>query len=119
LTPNIREAPADISTETVELTVAMNGIDYNDDYSDLTVVFKGTGQGMSIWVIIMGTLIFALLIIAIIVFLFGLQTLIAAQNTSRSDAGDPPENGPGGGSSGNPRMSGPADNASGVSPSQA
>lgn len=59
----------------------MNGVDYNDDFSDLTVVFVGTGQGMSIWVIIMGTLIFALLIISIIVFLFGLQTLIAAQNT--------------------------------------
>ena len=59
----------------------MNGVDYNDDFSDLTVTFIGTGQGMSIWVIIMGTLIFALLIISIIVFLFGLQTLIAAQNT--------------------------------------
>lgn len=63
------------------MTVAMNGVDYNDDFSDLTVTFVGTGQGMSIWVIIMGTLIFALLIISIIVFLFGLQTLIAAQNT--------------------------------------
>jgi hypothetical protein len=78
LTPNIREAPSDISQETAEVTVAMNGVDYNDDFSDVTVVFVGTGQGMSIWVIIMGTMIFALLIIAIIVFLFGLQTLIAA-----------------------------------------
>lgn len=59
----------------------MNGVDFNDDYSDITVTFVGTGQGMSIAVIIMGTLIFALLIISIIVFLFGLQTLIAAQNT--------------------------------------
>lgn len=58
----------------------MNGVDYNED-SGVTVVFVGTGQGMSIWVILMGTVIFALLIIAIIVFLFGLQTLIAAQNT--------------------------------------
>lgn len=78
MTPNVREAPADISQETVEVTIAMNGVDYNDDFSDVTVVFVGTGQGMSIWVIIMGTMIFALLIIAIIVFLFGLQTLIAA-----------------------------------------
>lgn len=78
MTPNVREAPADISQETVEVTIAMNGVDYNDDFSDVTVVFIGTGQGMSIWVIIMGTMIFALLIIAIIVFLFGLQTLIAA-----------------------------------------
>merc|ERR1711937_305227 len=81
LTPNVREAPSDISTETVEITIAMNGVDYNDDYTDASLVFVGTGQGMSIWVIIMGTLIFALLIISIIVFLFGLQTLIAAQNT--------------------------------------
>ena len=80
LPPNIRESPSEIATETVSLTVAMNGVDYNDEYSDLTVTFVGTGQGLSIWVIIMGTLIFALLIISIIVFLFGLQTLIAAQN---------------------------------------
>jgi hypothetical protein len=78
LTPNIRESPSEIATETVSLTVAMNGVDYNDDFSSLTVTFVGTGQGLSIWVIIMGTLIFALLIISIIVFLFGLQTLIAA-----------------------------------------
>jgi hypothetical protein len=78
LTPNVREAPSDISQESVEVTIAMNGVDYNDDFSNVNVVFVGTGQGMSIWVIIMGTMIFALLIIAIIVFLFGLQTLIAA-----------------------------------------
>lgn len=78
MTPNIKEAPSEISTEVVDLTIAMNGVDFNDDYSDLTVTFVGTGQGMSIAVIIMGTLIFALLIISIIVFLFGLQTLIAA-----------------------------------------
>ena len=61
-----------------ELTVAMNGVDYNDDFSDLQVNFIGTGQGMSIWVIIMGTLIFALLIISIVVFLFALHTMLAA-----------------------------------------
>lgn len=65
----------------------MNGVDYNDDFSDLTITFKGTGQGMSIGVIIMGTLIFALLIISIVIFLFGLQTMIAAQNT-KSELGE-------------------------------
>ena len=77
LTPNTRESPSEISTESVDITIAMNGVDYNDD-SSVSVTFVGTGQGMSIMVIIMGTLIFALLIISIIVFLFGLQTLIAA-----------------------------------------
>jgi len=72
LTPNTRESPSEVSQETVPLTVAMNGVDYNDEYSDLSVTFVGTGQGLSVWVIIMGTLIFALLIISIIVFLFGL-----------------------------------------------
>jgi len=71
LTPNTREAPSEVSTETVEINIAMNGVDYNDD-SGVTVVFVGTGQGMSIGVIIMGVLIFALLIIAIAFFLFGL-----------------------------------------------
>lgn len=78
MTPNIREAPSDISSENAEVTVAMNGVDYNDDFGTVTVTFVGTGQGMSIMVIIMGALIFALLIISIIVFLFGLQTLLAA-----------------------------------------
>lgn len=99
LTPNIRESPSEIATETVSLTVAMNGVDYNDEYSDLTVTFVGTGQGLSIGVVIMGTLIFALLIISIIVFLFGLQTLIAAQN-QKSDFND---------SQGNPSNPGPGD----------
>jgi hypothetical protein len=71
LTPNTREAPSEVSTETVEINIAMNGVDYNED-SGVTVVFVGTGQGMSIGVIIMGVLIFALLIIAIAFFLFGL-----------------------------------------------
>lgn len=42
LTPNTRESPADVSTETVEINVAMNGVDYNED-SGVSVVFTGTG----------------------------------------------------------------------------
>ena len=80
LTPNTREAPSEVTTETVEVTVAMNGVDYNED-SQVTIVFVGTGQGMSIMVVIMGTLIFALLILSILVFLFGMQTFFAAKNT--------------------------------------
>lgn len=82
----------------------MNGVDYNDEFSDLTITFIGTGEGMSIGVIIMGTLIFALLIISIIVFLFGLQTLIAAQNT-KSELGNDENGNPRGG--GNEGGSGP------------
>jgi len=31
LTPNIQDDPADISAEIAEVTVAMNGVDFNDD----------------------------------------------------------------------------------------
>ena len=33
LTPNIQDDPSDISEEEVTVTVALNGIDFNDDYS--------------------------------------------------------------------------------------
>ena len=42
LTPNTREAPSEVSTETVEINIAMNGVDYNED-SGVSVVFIGTG----------------------------------------------------------------------------
>jgi hypothetical protein len=79
LTPNIQDDPADIAAEIVEVTVAMNGVDFNDDQQELTVIFVGTGAAVGVWVLILGTFIFALLIIAFIFFLFGLQSIIAAQ----------------------------------------
>lgn len=75
LTPNIADDPEDISSEAVPVTVAMNGVDYNDEYSQTDFTFNGTGGVVSTWVIIMGTLIFALLIVSILIFLSGLQEL--------------------------------------------
>lgn len=72
LTPNIQDDPADISQETVVLTVAMNGVDFNEDYSDLEFIFEGTGGSISTWVVILGTLIFGLLVISVLIFLGGL-----------------------------------------------
>lgn len=43
LTPTIEDDPSDISTETVPVTVAMNGVDFNDDESELEFAFNGTG----------------------------------------------------------------------------
>jgi hypothetical protein len=80
LTPNIQDDPSDISEEEVTITVALNGIDFNDDYSSVQFTFIGTGGSVSAWVIIMGTLIFGLLILAIIVFLGGLQEMMKAKN---------------------------------------
>ena len=56
------------------MTVALNGVDFNDDYSKSMFTFIGTGGGLSTWVIIMGTLIFGLLIVSILIFVSGLQS---------------------------------------------
>ena len=73
LTPNIQDDPADISEESVQVTVAMNGVDFNEDYSEVEFTFLGTGGSISTLVIIMGTLIFGLLIVSVLIFLGGLQ----------------------------------------------
>jgi hypothetical protein len=73
LTPNIQDDPEDISTETVQVTVAMNGVDYNDDSSEVDFTFIGTGGVVPVWVIVMGTLIFGLLIVAMAACLSGAQ----------------------------------------------
>ena len=83
LTPNIQDDPADISEEVVQVTVAMNGVDFNDEYSEVSFIFIGTGGSISILVIIMGTLIFGLLIISVLIFLGGLQEFI--KQRSRED----------------------------------
>ena len=71
LTPNIQDDPEDISTETVQVTVAMNGVDYNDDSSEVDFTFIGTGGVVPVWVIVMGTLIFGLLVVAMAACLSG------------------------------------------------
>lgn len=73
LTPTISEDPSDISEEQVTVSVAMNGVDFNDDISRAMFTFTGTGGGISTWVIIMGTLIFGLLIVSVLIFVSGVQ----------------------------------------------
>jgi hypothetical protein len=80
LTPSIQEDPADISEETVVLTVAMNGIDFNDDFSSLEFTFVGTGSSLSTGLVILGTLIFGLLIVAFVIFLGGIQEYFGIRN---------------------------------------
>ena len=43
VTPHIQGKPEDYARETVQVTVAMNGQDFNDIYSDAYVTFVGTG----------------------------------------------------------------------------
>jgi hypothetical protein len=80
LTPNIKEDPKDISEETIIISVAMNGVDFNDDESQLEFTFLGTGSSISTWVIILGALIVGLLLVSIAIFIGGIQEYISMRN---------------------------------------
>lgn len=80
LTPSIQIDPSDISLENVVVTVAMNGIDFNDGSSEISFTFIGTGSTISTWVIIMGTLIFGLLIISVLVLVTGMKEFMKMRN---------------------------------------
>ena len=87
LSPNIQEDPSDIYQETVVVTVAMNGVDFNDENSEIEFLFTGTGGRISTWVIVMGTLIFGLLIVSVLIFFSALQEFMswrAKENIPRS-----------------------------------
>jgi len=105
LTPNIQDDPEDISTETVQVTVAMNGVDYNDDSSEVDFTFIGTGGVVPVWVIVMGTLIFGLLIVAMVVCLSSVQRSLTSF-TQVTEGGDLGPKRSGGASRGSSRLGG-------------
>ena len=63
VTPHIQGRPDDYGRETVQVTVAMNGQDFNDIDSDAYVTFVGTGSNGG-WKILIFILLLALLILA-------------------------------------------------------
>jgi hypothetical protein len=70
----------------------LNGVDFNDELTDCQFTFTGTGGAISTWVIIMGTLIFGLLIVSVLVFISGLQSWMRSRNelepmTTRNEMG--------------------------------
>ena len=70
----------DIKSENVEIQVAMNGVDFNEEET-VTMVFIGKGEGTSPMIIVMAIVLFVLLIAAIVMLIFGLQTYMAAKDT--------------------------------------
>ena len=65
ITPHIQGRPEDYSRETVQVTVAMNGQDFNDIDSDAYVTFVGTGSDSNLLKILILCLLLALLIVSI------------------------------------------------------
>ena len=66
VTPHIQGRPEDYGRETVQVTVAMNGQDFNEIGSDAYVTFVGTGGGGGALKLLIFILLLAMLILAII-----------------------------------------------------
>lgn len=68
VTPHVQGHPEDYGRETVQVTVAMNGQDFNEVSSDAYVTFVGTGSDSNLLKILFFCLLLALLIIAIALY---------------------------------------------------
>ena len=68
VTPSITEDPEDIWRETVKITVALNGQDFDEETSEVDFTFVGQGSTLGFWPYVIGTLLIGLLLIALIVF---------------------------------------------------
>jgi len=66
ITPHIQGRPEDYYRETVQVTIAMNGQDFNEVNSDAYVTFVGTGSDSRLLVFLIAVILIALLILAII-----------------------------------------------------
>jgi len=63
--PTIKDDPDSIWREVVSISIAQNGKDFDDDFTEAEVTFVGTGSPLGFWSAILATLLIGLLIIAI------------------------------------------------------
>lgn len=68
VTPSVSDDPDSIWKETVRITVALNGQDFDEDNSEVDFTFVGTGSTLVFWPYVIGTLLIGLLLVALIVF---------------------------------------------------
>lgn len=79
--PNFPGQPSDYYKEEVQVTVAMNGQDFNEDQSNAMVTFIGTGSNPAVWHFIIGSLLLALLVMAGVTLWMAFQDFNLQQNT--------------------------------------
>lgn len=80
ITPTVQDDPEDIWRETVRITVALNGQDFDEEQSDADFTFIGTGSTLVFWPYVLGTLLIGLLLVALIVFCSALLNNISIPN---------------------------------------
>lgn len=89
VTPSVQDDPDSIWRETVRITVALNGQDFDDESSDVDFTFVGTGSTLVFWPYVIGTLLIGLLLVALIVFCstlinkWNIDKIVASQSSVR------------------------------------
>ena len=68
VTPTVQDDPDSIWRETVQIAVALNGQDFDEDNSEVDFTFVGTGSTLVFWPYVIGTLLIGLLLVALFVF---------------------------------------------------
>jgi hypothetical protein len=69
VTPSVLDDPEDVSRETVQFSIAMNGYDYDMDTNTFDFDFVGTGNDYGMAMTILGILLLGVMLIALIVFI--------------------------------------------------
>lgn len=80
VTPSITEDPENIWRETVKITVALNGQDFDEETSEVDFTFVGQGSLYGFWPYVIGTLLIGLLLISLIVFCSAFLQKVSFEN---------------------------------------
>ncbi len=85
VTPSVQDDPDSIWRETVRITVALNGQDFDEESSDVDFTFVGTGSTLVFWPYVIGTLLIGLLIVALVVFCSALLQKISFESVVKQN----------------------------------
>ena len=75
--PSVQDDPDSIWKETVKITVALNGQDFDEENSDTDFTFVGSGSTLVFWPYVIGTLLIGLLLVALIMLCSAILTNIS------------------------------------------
>jgi hypothetical protein len=84
VTPSVSDDPDSIWKETVRITAALNGQDFDEDSSEVDFTFIGTGSTLVFWPYVVGALLIGLLLVALIVFCSALLNKASFEAAAKS-----------------------------------
>ena len=84
VTPSVQDDPDSIWRETVRITLALNGQDFDEENTEADFTFVGTGSTLVFWPYVIGTLLIGLLLVALIVFCSALLQKASFETASKT-----------------------------------